>query len=61
MNQKSSATTNNFFLLIVRRNRTRGADEREFRRSCLRKFREGSGRSDPSFRKSKKVDVVSKS
>ena len=36
---------------------TRGADEREFR-SCLRKLRDGSGRSDPSFRKIKKVDVL---
>ena len=53
MNQKSSATSKNCFLLISLRNRARGADEREFRRSCFRKFREGSGGSDPSVRKSK--------
>ena len=40
-NQKSSATSNDFFLLIGWRNRTRGADEGKFRRSCFRKFRKG--------------------
>ena len=61
MNQKSSATSNSIFLLIGWRNWTEGTDEGKFRRSCFRKFREGSGKSDSSFRKSRKVDVMSKS
>ena len=61
MNQKSSATYNIFFLLIGWRNGTRGADEGKFRRVASESSEKVVEGSDPSFRKSKKVDVVSKS